>query len=154
MKFVKRDLITDNNHGLQDYSLMVSLHDILKTNKVIPQTVSVPEFYNDISFELTPDDKFNKTKIKKLGDSLIVKHSFADSNLSTEAAINGVNLMIVQNDCDGSTVEPYFNKNKKSNPAAVLYYDGERYYPVYKIKDGNYSGMFNMDRKFIKNILG
>lgn len=152
MKFVRRDLILDEGDELQEYSFMTSLHDILKTNKVIPNTISVPEFYNDISFGLVPDNSLNKNVIRNLGNKFEIRHNFTESDLSTEMALNGLNIFVVEKDCDGSNVKSYLNKNK-SGPAAVLYFDGNKYYPVYKVKDDVYSGMFTMDKKFIKNIL-
>lgn len=150
-KFIKRDI-----QGLKDFSFLTSVHDILKNSKLIPENTSMMEFYDDISFNLISDKDINEEKIRDLNKNLVIKHDYSVTDLSSEIALDGLNLLVVNKDCDGSCTIDKYGKNGKINknsPTSIIYYDGEKYYPIYKIKDKQMIGTFNSNMRFIKNLL-
>ena len=149
--FIKRDI-----QGINDYSFLSSIHDILKTHKVIPTHISMPEFYEDISYGLHSDKDINEKKISDLNKNLVIKHDYSESDLSSEMALNGINILVIKRDCDDSSTVDTFGPNgkvEKNVPSALLYYDGQKYYPVYKIKENENIGMFDTKTKFIEDLM-
>lgn len=150
-KFIKRDL-TDS----KDLSFMFSIHDILKNSEIIPKNTTPSEFYNDISVKMFNDKKVNQRNINKLNDNLVIKHDYSISDLSSEIALNGINIFLIEKDCDGSSILNKYGKNGKINktvPTSILFNDGNKYYPIYKIKNKQMVGMFDTNSDFIKNLL-
>ncbi|QKF93755.1 mRNA capping enzyme [Fadolivirus algeromassiliense] len=150
-KFVKRDV-----DGISNYSFFSSVHDILRNHKVIPNNLSMMEFYNDISYDICPDDAVDKNKIMEMNKSLIIKHDYAESDLSSEMALDGLNTLIVKKDCDDKTVIDRIGKNNKfmaKTPTIILYNDGNKYHPIYKVKNDTLVGIYDSSDKFIQDLL-
>jgi SAM-dependent methyltransferase len=148
--FIKRDIT-----GLNEFSFMTSIHDILKTQKIIPSNVPMMEFYDDISYKVFNDKDIDQNKITSLNKNLVIKHDYSVSDLSSEMALNGINLLVIKKDCDGfSTVEKYGPDGKfdRNIPTSLLYYDGNKYYPIYKIKDNETVGFFDSRMRFINDL--
>lgn len=157
-RFVRREL---NNDSFKNYSFLYSLHDILKNNEIIPQNIPMNEFYKDI--EITPfkDGTIDLKKIDKLNKSLSINHDYSVSELAPETALNGLNFIIIKKECDGFCEIEKIGKNTGKidyeSPSTILYWDGNRYYPVYKLKtangETNLNGLFNTRMRFIKELL-
>lgn len=151
-KFIMRDV---NELDSNEYSFLSSIHDILKTNKIIPHNVSFNEFYDDIAYNIFNDTDINNQKIMTLSKTLSIKHDYSASELSSEVALNGLNILIVKRSCEGSVVEKYgpngrLNKNYQSS---IIYFDGDKYYPIYKVKHNEYNGLFDTHDDFIKELV-
>jgi SAM-dependent methyltransferase len=150
-KFIKRDIA-----GMKDYSFMLSIHDILKTHDVIPENVSIMEFCDDIDNELYNDGVIDSEKIQELNSHLVIKHDYTDSDISSELALNGVNILVIKKDCDGNNIDRY-GCGKKGNvskvaPTIILYHDGAKYYPIYKVKGTEYVGLYNSKMAFVNDL--
>jgi len=103
-----------------------SIHYILKSHKLIPATLSQKDFNKEFSelkngFELYHDDGKNKIKI-----------------------IDGLTFMIVEHDCN-KQLDYDKIENGKTNKAVILYKQGSKYSPVYKIESNGKRGIFNVD---------
>lgn len=146
MQFIKRNI---NDKELDNYSFLASVHDILKVDKIIPETVSVMEFYNDLSYDICEDDEINSSKIDELSKKLLIKHDY-NTNSESEVALNGINLLVIKKNNNKTYVEDY--GNKKNDLTTILYYDGNKYYPVYKVKNKQLIGTFDSKSTFIKKI--
>jgi hypothetical protein len=140
-KFVKKEPMK-----IKDYTFMSSVHDILQNHEIIPQKVSMMQFYMDTGFDVCIDDEMDKKNIAKLSKKLIVKHQF-DSD--TETALDKTNFIIVSKDCDDTPVIEKHNNNKAS-PTMILYNDGLKFWPIYKVKKDKIIGLFDSD--FIKKL--
>lgn len=150
-KFLIRD-IQDGG----DYSFLAAVHDILKTHEIIPANVSMNEFYDDISYGLYTDANLDENKIHKLSADLSIKHGFADSDMSSEVALSGLNLLLIKKDCDGTSNVEKYGPNKKINKnvqTSILYDGGDKYYPVYENTDDGLIGMFDTKSQFIKDLI-
>lgn len=146
-KFIKRNI-----EGINHYSFMSSVHDILKTHKIVPDNLSMMDFYSDISYDAFLDKDVDEQKINKLSKHLTIKHDYSASDMSSEVALDGLNILMVSKDCDGSSIVSQIGRNK-SYPMSIIYYDGNKYYPIYKVKEGELIGMFNGTANFIKNMI-
>ncbi|ARF09638.1 mRNA capping enzyme [Indivirus ILV1] len=137
-----------------DYSFMSSVHNILINHEVIPKTVSMMQFYNDIGFDVCNDKDINKNIISKLGKKLIIKHLIDNSEgTESEAVLNGVNFIIVSKDCDNED-KPKIDKYSFNNkvPNIMLYYDGMKYWPLYETQENKIKGMFESDNDIMTKL--
>lgn len=151
-KFIKREII-----GVDNYTFLSSVHDILATHQIIPRTVSFMELCNDIGLVPFIDNKLTHKKVNKFNKNLVIKHDYTESDISSEIALNGVNILVIKKDCQYSDVEIYGCGNNSSfaklAPAVLLFFDNDKYYPIYKIKNDNLIGMFDNTDSFIQNII-
>ena len=149
-KYIKRNIKSN-----KDYSLMTSIHDILKNSGIIPKSIPVNKFYKEIQIEMVKDQEFNQKTYDKLNKSLVIAHDYSASELSTEEALNGINIMVIKKDCDDKTIVEKYGPRSKINqniPSVILYHDGNKYCPIYKVQDHNVVGMFDSKMKFIKDL--
>jgi SAM-dependent methyltransferase len=113
---------------LSDNSYYKSIHDILRTHKIIPKTIDFEELFKSLDI--------NTKKVDfKIGDKLIVEHQL--KNGKTRKTLNGVNIHIQE---DGSITE-----YKSSNPKAktiILIKNKEHYEPYYETYDEGVKGFF------------
>lgn len=133
------------------HSFYDSIHDILQTNKIIPSSVGVETFYNDLDINIIDDDELTKKSINNLNKRLSVEHTFDDHS---DVVLNGLNIVVIEKDCDGINTSVYSKGRKKINPdnkGILLMYDGATYKPMYKVKDNKINGMFRSNK--IKNML-
>ena len=144
-KFIKK-----NPTDIIDYSFMSSVHDVLKNHEIIPKSVSMMQFYTDIGFDICIDDEINEKNLTKLNKKLIIKHEV--DNESSETALEGSNFIIVSKDCDkDKPVVDKYNFHKES-PTMILYHDGNKFWPIYKIEKDKAIGLFENDSDVIKKL--
>jgi len=142
-KYVMRNTSGDNK-----YSFMMALHNILQNEGVIPSSTGVNEFCKDIGINTLLDKNISRSSFSKLNKHLNISHTFTDSNMSSENMLSGVNVILIKDDAISS-----FDKFDEKIPTMMIYYDGNKYYPIYNINKDRYVGMFNSKSKLINDIL-
>lgn len=98
---------------------------------------------------------FKKNMCKKVGRCM---RKIKDDNLNAiamslkfkKAGLDGANIFILDNDGDKVIEQSYVNEDR---PSIIIGKDGTSYYPIYKLKNGVYSGIFSSQLKFIKNMI-
>ncbi len=152
-KFIKRELDDNDN-----YSFHRAVHNILQNENIIPRSIDAITFYNELKYKLIDDKDVDKNVIQKLSKELVIGHDISESQnelTQQEVALNGLNIMILENDCNGMDITAVGRRGKLSrkDPSIVLYYDGNYYHPIYRVKDDKSIGMFDTKTKFIRNII-
>jgi SAM-dependent methyltransferase len=153
-KYVRRELETND-----EFSFCRAVHDVLQTDNIIPKTLPYDVFYEDIDLKTFTDLKVNKTNVKKLTKSLVIGyHGEKKMNGGSEenkVSLNGCNIVVLEKDCDGTNVVTYSKGThpNRRDPTIILYYDGSRYNPIYRSRDGQNYGLFDSRMKFIGKIL-
>jgi len=152
-KFIKRNI-----DGIADFSFMMSVHDVLKNHKIIPEHTSMMEFCDDIGYQACSDKGIDKNTIVELNKNLIIKHEYTEGDVSSEMALHGVNIILLKKDCDDSTIVEKHGCGARGNisrvaPFMVLYNDGKRYYPIYKHKEDSFIGLYDSKMDFINTLL-
>jgi len=149
LKFMKRNL------NMGEYSFAASVYDVLKTSEIIPTNTSLNEFYSDIGQNKLSDKEITKKDINKLCGGVIIAHN---EDGVTKTVLDGINIFVIQKDCNGSDVDVYGkgNRFRVKTPSIVLYYD-QGYHPIYKYKSKpdqftNVKGLFNSKSKTINNL--
>jgi len=140
---------TKNINELPDYSFMMSVHDILKTEKKIPMTSSMIEFVKDLEIEPTRDEEINEKNIIKFNKNLVIGHEVEGK---LEKVLDGLNIIVMDKN-ENIKVYKRSNKVDKMIPSIIIYKDDEKYYPVYKNREDSYNGLFDTRMKFIRDII-
>lgn len=141
---------------LKEYSFLASVHDILRTEDIIPEEIDMAEFYNDLGYDLIRDPEISKTDISKLCRNLIIGHDFSASEIKTQVALDKINVIVMEKDCDGYyDIEAYGTAKslEVGRPSMIFYKEADKYFPVYRMDGGEYSGLFDTSSKEIDKLI-
>jgi SAM-dependent methyltransferase len=129
-----------------------SIHNVLKTHKLIPGTLSSSQFFKDFNIELKNDDSIDHDYLKRINKQLSIYHE--DNNGSKKKILDGLNIFIGEQDCNGHFEFEFATKSKNndSNKAILLTRENSIYKPVYRLEDGKRRGIFNMSDPMIKHL--
>lgn len=128
------------------YSFLNSIHYCLRNNEIIPKSVDLEEFCNDLKLNLETDSKLDDTKKKKLCKKTIISHEI-DDNSELESIIEGLNVFILDKDCNND-YECQFIKKSKNDKNIILLKEKNKYYPL--LRKENDKSIF--DQNDIKNL--
>nr|QBK88426.1 MAG: mRNA capping enzyme [Mimivirus LCMiAC01] len=146
-KFIHRQI-----NSLEDHSFFSSVHDILQTSDIIPNTVDAKNFYDDIGYKLIKDGDITKKDISNLCKSLVIGHEYSDDN--TPSGLDGVNILVLDDTNEFNVI--LYSKTtrlRKECSTMLLYKNNGIYRPIYRHKNNKYDGLFNTRLKFIKKIV-
>lgn len=154
-KFIKRKMTEDKVKG---YSFMGAIHDILVSNEIVPKSVELFEFYNDIGFNIIADNEVEKEAIKELNKKLVIGHEYTESEQSTDIALNGMNILILETGQGEKGIKIMVNAKKTRlsvrDPSIILYREDGEYYPIYRLDGrGGKRGIFNTRMRLIKRLI-
>lgn len=142
---------TMSSYNNNNYSLMNSIHHVLRNQKIIPKTLTPQKFYSDMGIDMKNDtDIFKGGNLKNICKKIIVDHQ--DENEKIKNVINGINLMIVERDCNNDLVPDLMEKGG-GNETLIIMKDGSWYSPLYLInkESKEKSGLFG--KNDIENII-
>lgn len=163
--FVKREL----DDMPEQYTFLGSVHDILKNEKIIPESLELDELCSDLEFEMIDDKDITRNSIIALCKSVKIGHEVESDSERMSMALNGVNVIVIEKTCDGDYQIKVYSGQTRINsetPSILLYYEGGKYYPIYKVNhelsrtnlnDETYpyavNGIFDTKHKLIKTII-
>jgi SAM-dependent methyltransferase len=138
-----------------EFSCTNSLHHIMRSHKVIPKYITPQKFFNDLGVGPIRDTVVSD-KIDELAHKMIV--SEINDNDEEKVVVDGVNIFIVERDCnDAYDVELVKKNNKKikdTDLSVILMKEGLWYVPVYYIDDEDKRiGLFESSHPVIKKLL-
>lgn len=140
-----------NNYN-NEYSMVNSIHKILVSHGIFPKAVDVPEFLNDINVGIRNDEEINNEYINEIGKNIVINHEISgDGNNNVKNVIDGLNIFIVERDCNNFYDIEYANKKnyKGSDKAIILMKEGGIYKPVMQKENGRNRGIFRMNDEII-----
>lgn len=142
-------------NSMKEYSFMESIHDILKTEQIVPYSQPMLEFYKDLKYDTINDHELSDNKICKLCEDLIIGHDYSATDKSIDTALNGVNIIVIESSCEDPIIRSFGknNKNNSKNPSLILYKEDDVYYPIYQRKSNTYKGLFDSKMILIKKLL-
>lgn len=129
----KYSIQTDINYKYstyKDYSFLYSVYDIFKKSQIIPQSLSMDDFYLDINYEIKTDDKMTEEEIQKLSEKIIIFHSVSGKK---EKILDCVNIILVERDCNGEFYKKQITNNEKCKSTILLSKENDLYTPVFEI---------------------
>ncbi len=145
-----KNIIVKKPNNPSEHTFMESIQDILQVNKIIPKQLSTDDFCRDLKIKMIADGKINKTIINKIIPNIQIEHNIDGKK---DIVIDGVNLMLVENDCNGITTD-LIGDLKNDCPVIVLFTEDNHYYPVYEKIGGDteVNGIFDANHELIQKL--
>lgn len=154
--FVQRKRLDRNNN----YSFCSSVLDVLKSEKLVPESVTLSEFFKD---KLINDESINEDNILDFCNNLVIQHEVVDrvdledsemKDGKIETLLDGFNMVVLNKDNNKRKilVNKYFKEQKdqkNSNENVIILYKGKMFNPVYK----GGKGIFKKGDKEIKKLV-
>jgi SAM-dependent methyltransferase len=148
---VNKYIIPNMNNYDDEYSLINSVHNILRNHGIIPKSLRVGELCRDLGINILKDVNLENGDLKDICKRTVIKHEL-DNNRS-ETVLNGLNIAMVERDCnDHYDIEYITNKKKlsKDDKFVILMKEGHLYKPIY---NNDRNGLFNKDDDIVKFLL-
>jgi hypothetical protein len=134
------------------YSMVNSIHKILVSHGIFPKAVQVPEFLEDINVDTRQDYEVDNKYINDIVKNTIINHEITgDEKNTVKNILNGLNIFIVERDCNNFYDIEYAQKKKckGSDRAIILMKEGGLYKPIMRKEGENVRGIFRMRDKMI-----
>jgi len=152
--FDDNNLIIEENKG--KYTFLDSLRKILINDNYIPDSVSFSKFLKDFKILNIADEELTSDDIKKIIQKLKIYYEFDDKKVKQIS--DGINLIILENDCNGIDKTVYKIKRnniydkKLYNKIIILFENDGKYNCLYYNRDNETKGVFNMNDDIVKKI--
>lgn len=134
-----------------------SIHNLLKTHKLIPNTISPEDLFDDFSLDYTNDNNVNDDFLDKITKSINLYHENdkEENKIVRKKILNGINVIIAEKNCNDQFDFELYKKPKitKNDKFIILYKDNNSYKPIYKKENDKIKGIFAMGEPIIQNIM-
>jgi hypothetical protein len=129
-------------------SFMNSIHKLLQSHKVIPKTLSMAEFYENMHIKYILDNKLELYDMADICNKIIITH---ETVKDIKKVMNNINIFVIENDCNGYDIE--FVGSEKTELCMLLIKNNNKYVPIFHNEpDGKFKGLFKMTDDIITHI--
>jgi SAM-dependent methyltransferase len=139
-----------------EFSFLNSIHNVLKSHKLIPKNIKVDELFEDLDIDIMKDIDLSHKDMKKICKKTIINHDIGEGSQSRmKTVLDGLNIALVERDCnDHYDIEYVTNKKrtKKGDKFIVLMKEGHLYKPIYD--NENKTGIYRYGDDMVDFILG
>jgi hypothetical protein len=152
----KKFIVPDMNGYNDRYSLLNSVHLILNHHELIPNSIGVVEFLENMNIEMKDDVEMSNEEIRNFKNNIIFNHSIVNSKgkvKKTVNVLNGIDIYVAERDCmDNYDVEYWKDNSKKS---IILMKEGKLYKPIFRCANNDdtgsesYEGIFDSSDQII-----
>lgn len=146
-----------------NYSMINSIHKLLVSHSLFPKTLKVDEFMKDMGLPCVQDLEVSDKYLNDIAKQIIINHEIIDpenNKNKVENVMNGLNVFIVERDCNNFYDVSYAlktEKSKGSDKAIVLMKEGDLYNPIMRNEDGSakgsVKGIFKMKDEMIQYLI-
>lgn len=147
-----------NMNAIKEYSFYNALLDVLKISELVPESVTLSEFFGD---KLVSDKEVGEKNILDLCNNLVIEHEIGEKRNADDSEVvdnvvrllDGLNLIVLKKNEDGKkvSINKYFGD--KDVKKIVILSEGNLYKPIYKKKGDKIIGLFDRDDKAIKKLV-
>lgn len=144
--------IPDMNNYNNEYSFLNSIHNILRSHKLIPKTTKVDDMCKDLGMDILKDVELDSKDIKNVCKKSVIYHELKES--ISKPVLNGLNIVTVERDCNNHYDIEYMTINKKpsgSDKYVLLMKEGHLYKPIYD--NTKNSGIFKGSDEIVDFVL-
>lgn len=134
-----------------EYSIINSIHKILISHSIIPKTLKVENFMDDLGVKLMKDHDINEEYLGKLCKKLTINHEIEGGKM--EKVIDGVNIFFVERDCNNFYDISYVLNKNKSERAVILMKEGELYKPILRKENEGIRGVYKMKDDMMRYLI-
>lgn len=133
------------------YSFVNSVHKILVSHSIIPKSVKVDEFVSDLGMKLVRDQNITNDYINNLTKKTIINHEIVEDGKSVvKNLLNGLNIFLVERDCNNFYDISYSALDHNSGKAVILMKEGGLYQPIMRKDPKGVRGILKMKDEMIQ----
>lgn len=141
----------------KSYSFVNGIHHVLKNHHIIPHSVSPQDLFNELGLNIPKDDIIEKSNLGSFVKNINIEHVIDEQKQTTEL-INGLNVFIVERDCNDEYNVDLIKKSKKikeDDLAIIMMREGTWYVPVYSVDQttNDRVGLFKMTNPTIQQLM-
>lgn len=131
-----------------------SIHNLLKTHKLIPKTSSTTALFKDFNLNLIKDEDITGEYLENIANTINLFHE--NENGNKQKIFEGLNILVAEKDCNNILEYDFYKKtnSNKNDKVILLYKNNNMYRPIYRKDDNDkIRGIFLMKDPMIQNIL-
>lgn len=141
----------------KEYSFVNGIHHVLKNHHIIPHSVSPQKLFGELGLNMPKDDTIHSSKIGSFVKNINIEHIIDEEKQTTEM-INGLNVFVVERDCNDEYNVELIKKSKKTKDddlAIIMMKEGTWYVPVYSINQESHErmGLYKMSNPVIQQLM-
>lgn len=145
--------VIDMNNYDHEHTFVNSIHKLLASHSIIPKYISVEEFMKDMKLDLVKDDDLTNEYLQQVCNKIAINNEIVNEN-ETINIINGLNIIIVERDCNNFYDIDYVLSNKNKNQKAIiLMKEGPYYKPLLTKTEKGYNGFIKKKDEMIVKLL-
>jgi hypothetical protein len=144
-----------------EYSCMNSIHHVLRSHKIIPRYITPDKMCSDLGINFMKDNDVD-SKLEQISKKIVIEHVIDHDNkhkdVETEKVLDGLNIFVVERDCNDMYDIDLIKKNKKisaNDTAVILMKEGNWYIPVYYVNPETQKrvGLYEMSHPVIQKMM-
>lgn len=146
-----------NKYKDKEYSFANGIHHVLKNHQIIPHSLSPQNLFQELGLNMPHDDTITQPSIKSFVKNINIEHVIDETKQTTQL-INGLNVFIVERDCNDNYDVELIQKSKKMKEddlALIMMKEGTWYVPVYTIDQNTHDrvGLYSMKNPIISQLM-
>jgi hypothetical protein len=134
-----------------DYSVQNSIHQILQSHKIIPESLLTEDLFADMGLKLLKDYELDDKTMTKLLSKIKIEHELNEGK--TKKIINGLNICTFERDVNNHYKLNLIESGKKSNKTITMIKESNLYKPLYIKMNGQKQALFDKDDKLLNNLI-
>lgn len=141
----------------KSYSFVNGIHHVLKNHQIIPHSLLPQDLFSELGLNMPKDDSIENSRLESFVKNINIEHVIDEEKQKTEM-INGLNVFIVERDCNDEYNVELIKKSKKTKEddlAIIMMREGTWYVPVYSIDQQSQErvGLYKMENPIIKKLI-
>jgi SAM-dependent methyltransferase len=143
--------VPDMGNYDNEYSLQNSIHHILKTHKVIPESLLTEDLFADMRLRLLKDHELDDKVLPKLLNKIKIEHELEGGKV--KKVVDGINIYTFERDSDNKYKINTIDSQRKTPKVITLIKEGQLYKPLYVTINGEKQAMFKHDDNLLEQLL-
>ncbi len=134
-----------------DYSLQNSIHHILQSHGIIPESISEDDLFHDLNMRMILDYKFDDKHLKKMLHRIKIEHRISDKIFKT--VVNGLDICTFERNENNVYRTNLIKCGRDDAKIITLVKEGELYRPLYITINNNKNGIFEQDDPLLNELI-
>ncbi len=134
-----------------DFTLQNSIHHILQTHNIIPNSILEDELFHDLNIRMKEDAKYDELELKKLLRKIKIEHQISEDKFKT--VVDGIDICTFERNGNNQYRSNLVKCGKDNAKIITLIKEGELYKPLYITIDNQKSAIFEQDNTLLNELI-
>jgi 2-polyprenyl-3-methyl-5-hydroxy-6-metoxy-1,4-benzoquinol methylase len=134
-----------------DFTLQNSIHHILQTHNIIPNSILEDELFHDLNIRMKEDAKYDEIELKKLLRKIKIEHQISEDKFKT--VVDGIDICTFERNGNNQYRSNLIKCGKDNAKIITLIKEGELYKPLYITIDNQKSAIFEQDNTLLNELI-